>query len=198
MDSNPDQPDLEYLLGVGAGVGAGPSGTTTAAAGNTTTADGSTVAAVAAGTPFGLDATLEPATGAASTASAEADGGDGPGDEDEEPGSRKRKADDKAARQTKRKMRNRELARASNQKRRLRIQTMENELTETRKTVETLEESIKCLEAENKELINLLQSKPDQSGNPAPVQTAPSGASPAGPAPTATPAVVQQPSTATQ
>lgn len=76
------------------------------------------------------------------------------------PNPKKRPLEDKKAREKKRILRNRELARVSNERRKGRIKAMENELNETRQTVATLEESIRCLEAENKELRNLLTSKP--------------------------------------
>lgn len=80
---------------------------------------------------------------------------------DSQPNSKKRPLEDKKARDRKRVLRNRELARVSNERRKGRIKAMENELNETRQTVSTLEESIRCLEAENQELRNLLQGKPE-------------------------------------
>lgn len=64
--------------------------------------------------------------------------------------------EDKKARDWKRVQRNRELARVSNERRKGRIKAMENELEETRKTVSTLEDSIRNLENENNELRSLL------------------------------------------
>lgn len=48
---------------------------------------------------------------------------------------------------------------------------MENDLKETRQTVSTLEESIRCLEAENKELRNLLTTKPGADSDAAAATT---------------------------
>lgn len=73
--------------------------------------------------------------------------------------SRKRPLDDKKAREKKRILRNRELARVSNERRKGRIKAMETELEDTRKTVSNLEESIRTLEAENNDLKALLESK---------------------------------------
>lgn len=84
---------------------------------------------------------------------------DGAGTSDANP--KKRPLEDKKARDRKRILRNRQLARVSNERRKGRIKAMENELTETRKTVSTLEESIRCLEEENRELRNLLQGRTD-------------------------------------
>lgn len=68
-------------------------------------------------------------------------------------------AEDKKARERKRVMRNRELARVSNERRKGRIKAMEAELDDTRQTVTSLEESIRTLEAENSELKTLLDRK---------------------------------------
>lgn len=84
---------------------------------------------------------------------------------------KKRPLEDKKARDRKRILRNRQLARVSNERRKGRIKAMENELTETRQTVNTLEESIRCLEEENRELRNLLQGKSD-AGSSGAVQPA--------------------------
>lgn len=81
---------------------------------------------------------------------------------------KKRPLEDKKARDRKRVLRNRELARVSNERRKGRIKAMENELNETRQTVSTLEESIRCLEAENNELRNLLQGKETTASTAAP------------------------------
>jgi hypothetical protein len=95
-------------------------------------------------------------------------GGDGRGASASGLGSRKRSApaasasaaaDDKKAREKKRIMRNRELARVSNERRKGRIKAMEAELVDTRATVTGLEESIRSLEAENNELKGLLEGK---------------------------------------
>lgn len=95
--------------------------------------------------------------------------------------SKKRPLEDKKARDRKRILRNRQLARVSNERRKGRIKAMENELTETRQTVTTLEESIRCLEEENRELRNLLHGKPD--GNPSIAQPPPPAAPPSIPPP---------------
>lgn len=73
--------------------------------------------------------------------------------------SRKRPLDDKKARDKKRILRNRELARVSNERRKGRIKAMETELEDTRKTVSNLEESIRTLEAENTDLKGLLENR---------------------------------------
>lgn len=75
------------------------------------------------------------------------------------PSSKIKSPDDKKARDRNRILRNRQLARVSNERRKGRIKAMESELSETRRTVSTLEESIRCLEEENRELRNLLQGK---------------------------------------
>lgn len=67
-------------------------------------------------------------------------------------------AEDKQARERKRILRNRELARVSNERRKGRIKAMETELAETRETVQRLEESIRNLERENEDLRNLLEN----------------------------------------
>lgn len=67
--------------------------------------------------------------------------------------------EDKKAREKKRILRNRELARVSNERRKGRIKAMETDLEETRNTVKTLEESIRALEAENNDLRVLLENK---------------------------------------
>lgn len=74
---------------------------------------------------------------------------------------RKRALDDKKEREKKRAQRNRELARMSNERRKNRIKAMESELEETKKTVTSLEESIRALEAENNGLKSLLEAKPN-------------------------------------
>jgi hypothetical protein len=68
-------------------------------------------------------------------------------------------AEDKKARERKRILRNRELARVSNERRKGRIKAMEQELEDTRVTVKNLEESIQTLEAENQELKKLLENR---------------------------------------
>lgn len=70
---------------------------------------------------------------------------------------RQRALEEKRARERKRILRNRQLARVSNERRKGRIKAMENELTDARSTVKTLQDSIRCLEAENKQLQTLLQ-----------------------------------------
>lgn len=96
--------------------------------------------------------------------------GDGEDSTDNEQGSSSRKrglpatnssniGEDKKARERKRIMRNRELARVSNERRKGRIKAMEAELDDTRQTVASLEESIRTLEAENSELKTLLENK---------------------------------------
>lgn len=67
--------------------------------------------------------------------------------------------EEKRARERKRILRNRELARASNERRKGRIKAMETELQETRKTVANLEESIRSLETENVDLMTMLEHK---------------------------------------
>lgn len=66
-------------------------------------------------------------------------------------------AEEKAAKDQKRIMRNRELARVSNERRKGRIKAMENELQETKATVKRLQDSIRELENENNGLKNLLE-----------------------------------------
>ena len=66
-------------------------------------------------------------------------------------------AEEKAAKDHKRILRNRELARVSNERRKGRIKAMETELQETRTTVEKLQDSIKDLERENDSLKSLLE-----------------------------------------
>ncbi len=68
-------------------------------------------------------------------------------------------AEEKRARERKRILRNRELARASNERRKGRIKAMETELEETRKTVAELEESIRTLEKENDDLKIMIERK---------------------------------------
>lgn len=111
----------------------------------------------------GAGAASSAAAGAGESDAADAAGDDGAG------GSRKRAApdsgdaasaaDDKKARERKRVLRNRELARVSNERRKMRIKQMEGELQTTRQTVASLEESIRSLEAENGELKGLLENK---------------------------------------
>lgn len=78
---------------------------------------------------------------------------------------RKRQLDDKKEREKKRAQRNRELARMSNERRKNRIKAMETELEETKKTVSSLEDSIRALEAENNGLKTLLDAKPSAAVN---------------------------------
>ncbi len=77
---------------------------------------------------------------------------------------RKRALDDKKEREKKRAQRNRELARMSNERRKNRIKAMESELEETKKTVTSLEESIRQLEEENNGLKTLLDGKQVAAG----------------------------------
>lgn len=106
----------------------------------------------------GLDGDVGGGTASAS-GGGEGDGSGGGGVGGANP--KKRPLDDKKDRERKRVMRNRQLARVSNERRKGRIKAMESELTETRQTVTTLEDSISCLEEENRELRKLLQGKPD-------------------------------------
>lgn len=102
---------------------------------------------------------IAPVGAAAVGATAAASGGDAAGSA-EGGGARKRTLpDDRKAREKKRILRNRELARVSNERRKGRIKAMENELEDTRKTVSSLEESIAKLEEENADLRILLESK---------------------------------------
>lgn len=138
MDPTPESAELYDLLSVGAAPAPSSVPVTLGSP------------AVPAVSPGSVPAAASAATASASTSAA--------GDP---PGSKKRPLgqEDKKARERKRVLRNRELARVSNERRKGRIKAMENELNETRQTVSTLEESIRCLEAENKELKNLLQGK---------------------------------------
>lgn len=152
-----DQPDLDFIL---RGVGASASGTAAAPA--------ATIETIATDMASKPPATTAPntnnttptnsdhvdhvdhdaaASGAASTAI----------------NPKKRPLEDKKARDRKRILRNRQLARVSNERRKGRIKAMESELQETKQTVSTLEDSIRCLEEENRELRNLLQGKPDSN-----------------------------------
>lgn len=175
----PETADLDYLLGVGAPPAAP-----------------AVPSAVAPAVPSGVPVVPLPpvppsGTGSASTNTA---GGGAPtGSEGGGANPKKRPLEDKKARDRKRVLRNRELARVSNERRKGRIKAMENDLTETRQTVSTLEESIRCLEAENKELRNLLQGKTGTDGvppvAPPPPSSAP-GASPSVIPPGASPSVI--------
>lgn len=114
---------------------------------------------------------------------------------------KKRPLEDKKARDRKRILRNRQLARVSNERRKGRIKAMENELTETRKTVNTLEESIRCLEQENRELQSLLQGRSDTgaAGLPQqPVGATPATGVPAETSPNALPSLLPPPPPGTQ
>lgn len=108
---------------------------------------------------------------------------------------KKRPLEDKKARDRKRILRNRQLARVSNERRKGRIKAMENELTETRNTVSTLEESIRCLEEENRELRNLLQGRSDGTLGVTTSITgaAPIATNPADPPSTSLPSGIAQP-----
>lgn len=166
----PETADLDYLLGVGAS----PTATTVPSVAPVQPVS-TLPLPVAPGVPV-VPLQLIPA------ASASTSTGGGPGSvpaagEPGAPNSKKRPLEDKKARDRKRVLRNRELARVSNERRKGRIKAMEHDLTETRQTVSTLEESIRCLEAENKELRNLLQGRPAaDAGTPVPSQPPPSAA----------------------
>lgn len=174
-----DQPDLDYLLGVsGATQGTLPvpavsgvpsvptiSGVPVGAVLPSTEVVSGIANAEARGAPGSTFRLTAPTSG--DDATGEASTNDGGGNSaDVSTGTtpanpKKRPLEDKKARDRKRVLRNRQLARVSNERRKGRIKAMENELTETRQTVSTLEESIRCLEEENRELRNLLQGKPD-------------------------------------
>lgn len=104
-------------------------------------------------------APLAPPAAASAAAGASSDADAASGGAASQSASRKRPLDDKKAREKKRILRNRELARVSNERRKGRIKAMEHELEDTRKTVSNLEESIRTLEAENNDLKTLLESK---------------------------------------
>lgn len=201
MDPTADQTELDYILGV-----AGPPAATTVPAMPLPPAAVPPVPAVSVVPPVGPTA-ADVAALAAATAHAQQDdapsasGGGAPDGAGSADGSaapanpKKRPLEDKKARDRKRVLRNRELARVSNERRKGRIKAMENELQDTRQTVSTLEESIRCLEAENKELRNLLQGKSD--GGTAPPPVPPTGATSAVDPQVVAPvsaAVAQQPS----
>lgn len=209
--SGGDPPNFDYLLGVGGAASAvlasGPGATGLDAASvvqpeslsggvTSTTTDGNT-AVDGTGNGAGLNAPDGPTFSAAvvgdgtgpdtagyASANDTAGTADGAGTSDANP--KKRPLEDKKARDRKRILRNRQLARVSNERRKGRIKAMENELTETRNTVSTLEESIRCLEEENRELRNLLQGRSDATvGVPQQtVGTTPTTAAPAEPPPT--------------
>lgn len=135
-----DQPELDYILSNGAS--AQPATFTTKPPSATITTATATASSASA-----ADADDDTSTAGAGAG----EGGSNP---------KKRPLEDKKARDRKRILRNRQLARVSNERRKGRIKAMENELQETKQTVSTLEDSIRCLEEENRELRNLLQGKP--------------------------------------
>lgn len=111
------------------------------------------------GATGGAVTTNSDASGAASSSQGAASSSAGKKRSAPPPSAAEAALDEKKARERKRILRNRELARVSNERRKGRIKAMEAELVDTRQTVSNLEESIRSLEAENAELKNLLENK---------------------------------------
>ncbi|PXF43902.1 hypothetical protein BWQ96_06368 [Gracilariopsis chorda] len=160
MDPTAEQHDLDYLLGVAASQPLSTN-TTLPAVPHVAPAPVSIPNSIPSGLPMPVVVPPTPTSSQPSSQPAE----------DTPANPKKRPLEEKKARDRKRVLRNRELARVSNERRKGRIKAMENELGETRKTVTTLEESIRCLEAENNELRKLLQGKNTASPTP-PIQSA--------------------------